>query len=136
MDTSAGKHELRDLVIRHNPQARATLEIAEQLASYLPIESARQLSHGVKVAGSHVPGHLIAQLGESLFPIRTTDELVARVAAMLRIFASHAAANRASLSADSAKLLDYLEGHGDQPTTPVLVARGKPLFSVPREKEA
>lgn len=135
MSISAGKHDLRDLVIRHNPHAHATLEIAQQLERHLPIYSAKQLRDGVKVGDAHLPGELIEQIAAGLFPIRDEEELVTRVAAMLRIFAAYGGANRGSLNAATTLLLDRLEGHGDRPSMQVLVARGKPLLPLPPEKK-
>lgn len=135
MSISAGRHDLRDLVIRHNPHAQATLEIAQQLERHLPIESAKQLRDGVKVGDAHLPGELIGQIGAGLFPIRDEEELVTRVAAMLRIFTAYGISNRGSLNNATTLLLDRLEGHGDRPSMQVLVARGKPLLPLPPEKK-
>ncbi|MFA6903620.1 MAG: hypothetical protein WC236_11105 [Gallionellaceae bacterium] len=135
MSTPGAKMDLRDLVIRNNSQAKATLEIAEQLAHHLPLESAKQLSHGIKVAAGHLPGEMFEQLGQGLFPIKSTEELVEKVAAMLRIFTVYGTANRASLPAHAVALLDFLEGFGDRPPIQVLVARGKPLFSAPTQSK-
>jgi len=130
------RRDLCDLVIRHNPQARAVLEIAEQLVHHLPIESAKQLSKGIKILGHHVPGELLEQFSAGLFPIKNTEELVEKATAMIRIFMQHGAAYRPTLSAPVAKLLDHLEGSGDRPNIPILVASGKPIFTVsPEEKE-
>lgn len=127
--------DLRDLVIRHNPQAAATYEIAQQLEGMLPLESPRQLSDGIKLGDAYLPGALIEQLGEPLFPISNPEELVARVSAMLRIFVGYGNANRGSLNADTTLLLDRLQGHGERLSMQVLVGQGKPLFPLPPEKK-
>ncbi len=129
--------DLRDLVIRHNPQAAATYQIARQLEARLPLKSAKQLSDGIKLDDAYLPGGLIAQLGEALFPITTPNELVARVSAMLRMFVAYGNANRGSLNSETALLLDRLQGHGKRPAMQVLVAQGEPIFPLPpEEKEA
>lgn len=129
------KCDLRDLVIRNNPQAEATLAVATQLARHLPIESARDLCEGIKLGDAELSGELIAQLAAPLFPIRTPEELVTRVAAMLRIFVGYGNGNQACLDAGALRLLDRLEGHGDRPSMQMLVARGKPIFPLPPEKK-
>lgn len=127
--------DLRDIVIRNNPQAAATYEIASQLERLLPIESPKQISVGIKLGDTLLRGEMFAQLGEAMFPIRDAEELVVRCAAILRMFVTYGNANRGSLEPETMRLLDRLEGHGERHDKPVLVAQGKPIFPLPPEKK-
>ena len=127
---------LRDLVIRHNPQAQATFELARQLHDRLPLKSAEELSDGLKLGDAYLSPELLNQLAEPLFPIETPEDLVKRIAAMLRMFAAHAAANPASLSPEEMLLHDRLTGaRTGEAVRQVLVARGEPIFTLPPEEK-
>ena len=128
-------HDLRDLVIRQNPQAAATYEIARQLQRLLPLESPKQLSDGIKVADAHLPGALIEQLGAAFFPISSDEDLVTRVSALLRSFVAYGNGNRGSLNSETTLLLDRLQGRGKRSDVQVLVAQGEPVFPLPPEKK-
>jgi hypothetical protein len=76
------------LVIQAHAGARATYEIARQLSEALPIESADDFSdkRPVSLAGHKVSSEdLKAVLPEEVFPIRDQSDLVAKVAAAVRV---------------------------------------------------
>ncbi|KSV72238.1 hypothetical protein N183_27095 [Sinorhizobium sp. Sb3] len=127
--------DLRDLVIAHNPQANATYEIVSKLAGQLPIRSAKELGRGVPLGDQVIPQELIAQLGDGLFPIESEEDLVIKVSAMLRTFASEGEAHRPILSSGAARLLDTLHAFGGKPPIQALIGRGKPIFPVKPEGE-
>ena len=136
MATSEEKRtDLRDLVIRHNPQAEATYEIARQLEGRLPIRSAKDLPERLKLGEAYLSAERAGEMLGALFPIETAEDLVKRTGAVLRAFATHAAANRASLSSDEMLLLDRLYGAGDRPVRQVLMAQGEPIFPLPPEEK-
>lgn len=137
MSASRDKHEdLRDLVIRHNPIAEATLQIAEQLHGNLPMKSVRELGDGIKLGDAYITPELLQQLAPALFPIKTAEDLVKRVGAMLRMFTAYAAQNPASLSAPEWLLHSHLSGAGrGKAVRQVLVAQGEPIFTLPPEEK-
>lgn len=126
----ADDRQLRDLVLHFNPLARAALEIAQQLAPHLPIETAEKIGGELRVGGERVEADFLMQYSKSLLPITDTKDLVRKVSAMLRLFAQHGDSYRPVLSDATARFLDEL--HTTEPgvrgAIPVLHGRGPSLF--------
>jgi hypothetical protein len=105
---SPAREDLRDLVIRFNPHARATLELAEQLAPLLPIESPERIGKELRVGGEAVDSALLMQFAKGMMPIKDETELVHKIALVLRLASVHGEAHRPTLSAATARFLDQL----------------------------
>jgi hypothetical protein len=133
----ADDRQLRDLVIHFNPLARAALELAQQLAPLLPINSLEKISGELRVAGERVEASLLTQFAQSLLPITDEKDLVHKVSAMLRLFAEHGDSYRPVLSAATARLLDQLRTTepGVRGPIPVLYGRGS-LFRLDKNTNA
>lgn len=132
-DGKEGRRDLRDLVIANNPEAKATLEIARTLAAELPIQSAKGLRGGLEVGGVKLSGEALTDLFGSALPIADEEELVAKVAAAVRVFVAEGEAHRPMLGAGPARLLDTLKAHGGVAPIQMLFSSGKPIFALSRE---
>lgn len=117
--------QLRDLVVQFNPQARATLELAQQLAPLLPIESADQLSKELRVGGEGVDAAFLMQFAAGMLPISDEKDLVFKLASVLKLACAHGEAHRPTLSAATARFLDQLNSidAGAKAPPPVLYGR-------------
>ncbi|KGM13160.1 hypothetical protein [Cellulomonas bogoriensis] len=90
----AGEQELDLLVLEHYPAVRITRDLARQLLPMLPMRSKKDLHHGLErtglvVEGVKLPfGGALEAVPEEAFPIEDPKDLVAKVAAAVRIATS------------------------------------------------
>lgn len=86
--------ELEELVIAQYPAVQATLDVSRQLARLLPIRSAEELAkhldNSMLVIGEEKVdvSEALTRLPEEVFPIKETADLVAKVAAVVRVASS------------------------------------------------
>lgn len=82
--------DMARMVIAAFPQAAATLQIAEGLADYLPIESPDHViklleERPIEAMGAKITGKMLeGLLPEDAFPIKSADALASSVAAAVR----------------------------------------------------
>lgn len=98
--------DLEQLVIDQYPAALVTLEVSRQLARLLPIASVEELRRKLEespleVSGETLPlGRGVNALPAEVFPIETVADLVAKVAAAVRIGTSAVADGHVRLRSD------------------------------------
>lgn len=122
---SVSDQQLRDLVVHFNPLARATLELAQQLAPLLPIESAERLGKELRVGGEFVDSAFLLQFAGGMLPIRDEKELVFKLAALLKLVKAHGEAHRPTLSGATARFLDQLGSVDPAARSPIPVLYGR-----------
>jgi hypothetical protein len=108
-DKRRDDYTLMELVIDHNPEARATHELARQLAPMLPIKSLDHLAEqmkSLKLSGLSVPVAMFGdQIAPEVFPIEDPRDLIWKLSGAVRIGMVEGKAHASVLSTDTAVLL-------------------------------
>lgn len=134
-------YALMELVIDHNPEARAVHELARQLAPMLPIKSLDALAENMKslkLAGLSVPVALFAdQIAPEAFPIDDPRDLVWKLSGAVHIGMTEGQARQSVLNGETALLLARMQETvpGRRAPTPSGYFTGPSMFGTAPKRE-